>query len=337
LVVTKLLFIASKKPNERIWVEPFFEALKEFGELTVVENGANLSEDQRADLIRRSDILLTGWQAAEIPVSVAEDRGGLQYICNVTGSLRKFLPAEIVEAGIPVTNWGDAPADRLAEGAAALLLAMLKDLVRRARNVREGGWKAGQEFYAGTLDGLNLGIYGFGVIGRRFETLIRPFRPVVRVYDPYVADIPETCERVESLEELFERSEAIAVHAGLSDETEGSITAELLTKLPDHGLLINTARGAIFDQDALFAELESGRLRAGLDVLQPDRLPDGHPARQLDNVVFTAHNVGKVYAPPGAPPRLEDMHRICLENLRRHRDGEPLKFLMDKVRYERST
>ncbi len=127
------------------------------------------------------------------------------------------------------------------------------------------------------------------------------------------------------------------VHAGLNEETSGSITTDLLAKLPDYGIIINTARGAIFDQEALFTELERGRLRAGLDVLWPDRLPPEHPARMWPNVIFTAHDIGKVKPHPGSAPIPGKFHKICLANITRYIQREPLQFLIDEDRYDRST
>ncbi len=168
--------------------------------------------------------------------------------------------------------------------------------------------------------------------------MLRPFRPAILVFDPYAASLPEGCERAGSLDELFGRCEAIVIHAALSEETRGSVTAERLARLPDRAVLVNTARGAIVDQEALFAELASGRLRAGLDVLEPDRLPPGHPARDWENLILTAHDIGKNRPPEGFPPTsLDSMHRVCLDNLRRFAAGQPLRFVMDRERYERST
>jgi phosphoglycerate dehydrogenase-like enzyme len=105
--------------------------------------------------------------------------------------------------------------------------------------------------------------------------------------------------------------------------------------LPDNGIVINTARGGIIEQDALFAELESGRLLAGLDVLEPDRLPEGHPAKKWSNAIFSTHSIGKSH--PEGQNVLRPMHQICLENLRRHIAGMSLEFVMDVDRYQRST
>jgi phosphoglycerate dehydrogenase-like enzyme len=336
--VTRMLHIAARERVPRLWPTVFVDALRQIGEIEFAENGHALTEDERLSLIRGCRILLTGWGTMPVPAAIAGDPGELGYICHVTGEMRRVIPAEAIAAGIPVTNWGDAPATGVAEGAMALLLASLKDLRRHAHTKREGGWRLDDETSGGWIYGLNVGIYGCGAIGRRFVELLRPFGSTVRVYDPYVTDVPDGCLRVGSLDELFEESEAVVIHAGLSDETRKSVTAELLAKLPKFGVLINTARGGLVDQDALFAELESGRLRAGLDVLDPDSLPPGHPAREWDNLILTAHQVEREWPTDGGQPtRMLPMHEVCLDNIQRFLDGRALRFTMDSERYARST
>lgn len=334
----KLLHIARKRPNPRVWTPVFIEALEKIGEVEIVSDGAEMSDEACAERIQGCHVLLTSWDARPVPVSIVGDGGSLEYICHVTGEMRRFIPVELIDSGIPVTNWGDAPAGRIAEGAVALLLAMVKNLRARIRTVEKGGWRTEDGVYSGTLDGMIIGVYGCGFIGRRFVEMLRPFDPVIRVYDPYTEDVPEGCTRVTSLEALFEGAEAIAIHAGQTDETRGTVTAELLARLPDHGIVVNTARGGIIDQDALFTELEQGRLLAALDVLEPDGpLPEDHPARGWPNLILSAHSIGKAQSDTVVSDRLTPMHRVCLENLRRHVNGEALEFTMDRERYLLST
>jgi phosphoglycerate dehydrogenase-like enzyme len=315
----------------------FRKSIERLGRLTIIEDGRLLSEEQMADLARESHVYLAGWGARRLPLSLVQDRGRLEYVCGITGAMREYVPIELIEAGIPLTNWGDAPANGVAEAAMSLLLACVKDLHYRIRHVREGGWHPAPG-HGGTLYGLNVGVYGCGVIGHRFVELLRPFGCVIRVYDPYVEDLPDYCHRVDSLVELFRHSEVIVIHAALSQETERSVTADLLAMLPDTGIIVNTARGAIVDQEALFSELMRGRLRAGLDVTVPEELPPHHPARKLDNLILTAHSLEHGWPRPhGGDSNLENAERVCLENLRRYLSGKPLKFLMDTVRYRRST
>ncbi len=335
----RILHLADKAAEPRAWTGVFCEAVCEIGDLEIVEGGADLTDDAAAERIRACEILITSWGARAVPACLATEPGRLRYLCHLTGQLRTTIPIELIDSPIPVTNWGDAQARAVAEGAVTLLLSCLKGLRPRIERIAGGDWRPPDDFRAGMLQNLDLGIYGCGFIAGCFIDMVRPFGPRLRVYDPYIDELPAGCERVESLEALFEQSRAVAIHAGLSPETEGSVTADLLARLPEGGILINTGRGAIVDQEALFAELESGRLRAGLDVLlPPEELPRDHPARGWSNLILTGHSLSQPFPKAyGAADAFEPMHHICLDNLRRHLSSEPLRFEMDRRRYELST
>ena len=111
----------------------------------------------------------------------------------------------------------------------------------------------------------------------------------------------------------------------------------MLALLPDNGIVINTARGEIIDQEALFAELKSGRLRAGLDVLSDgDSVPADHESRQWPNLIMTCHDVASG-GWPARPDALGAMEKNALANLELFIKGEPLKFIMDENRFNLST
>src|SRR5690606_31189377 len=252
--------------------------------------------------------------------------------------MSRFVPERVVDSEVVITNWGDYPAYPVAEGAMALLLAVLKDMHHQISEIEADGWRMDMHQHGGTLRNRRIGIYGFGVIGSAFYELLEPFGPRVAIFDPYVDIFPPKAMSVDSLEDLFGFAEIIVIHAGLTDETRKSVTAGLLAKLPRHGVVINTARGAIIDQEALFRELESGRLRAGLDVLDPDYLPPGHPARKWPNLILTAHRIDQGWPDfYEEPTTLNEMQRICVDNLRRFAKGQPLRFVFDKRRYQLST
>ena len=336
-VKPKCLHIAAGRSNPDVWIEAFCSALREIADLEIVENGAGLGDERVGAMARGCDVLLTAWDSVPIPPALAGGAGRLRYVCNVTGTLRHVVPLEIIDAGIPVTNWGDAPAREIAEGAMALLLAALKDLRQHVERVGQGEW-ARDGLAGGRLKGAPLGIYGCGAIGRAFVEMLRPFGPVVRVFDPYAGDLPDGCVRVDSLEELFATSRVVVVHAGLTDETRHSVTAKHLALMRDNGVVVNTARGAIIDHDALFAELATGRLRAGLDVTDPEPLPADHPARSYPNCIITPHCIWADWSLlPGEESAMGRMHHICLQNIERFVNGEPLAFVMDRERYLRST
>ena len=332
-----LIHIALEKPSE-LFNQLFINELKNVGNLDIIENGKELSADERTALLQKVDVALTGWESAPLPAAIADAPGALRYICHITGQMREFVPKRIIESDILVSNWGDTPAISVAEGTMALLLSVIKDLHQQIADIREGGWSLSGDDFGGTLYDAAIGVYGCGTIGRRLITLLEPFGPRIFVYDPYCDELPRISTRVATLRELFETSEIITICAGLSDETRRSVTAELLALLPRHGVVINTARGAIVDQDALFAELKSGRLRAGLDVLEPDRMPEDHPARRWKNLILSAHEIFRGWPNDGSPPtKLSPMHRVCIENLNAFAKGDPIRFRMDRERFMRSS
>ena len=317
--------------------EAFYQAVGDLPglELNEVRDWEAMGTEALVELIGAYDILLAS-RAPAIPDELAERPGRLKYICYLHGTMRKVIRLPIIRSDIQVTNWGDRSARGLAEGSLTLLLAVLKDLPRRILAVRRGKG-TGIRSVGGGLADTRVGVYGCGYGGREFVRLLAPFGSPIRIYDPYLEEILEGCRRVTTLRDLFTDSHAVVIHAGLTEETKGSVTRELLALLPDQGIIINTARGAILDQEALFDELRSGRLRAGVDVLWPDELPPDHEARQWPNLIWTCHHFGGAPWPDTPSPNPELRYRPFLENIRAFVDGLPLKFLVDEERYSRMT
>lgn len=323
---------------------PLVNALKELYELDEIILEPDYKEEDYANLIREYDVLLTMWSAPHVPNELADNPGNLKYICNITGGIGNCIDAPIVASPhIKITNWGDAAGYGIAEGAVSLLMTMLKDIPLVISRAEANDDLPVKEHRGCSLYKKKVGIYGMGYIGREFAKYLRPFMPDMYAYDPYVENMPEGVEKVNSLEELFSKSEIIAVHAGLCEETMHTVTKELLALLPDGGIVINTARGAIIDEPALFDEVRSGRLRAGLDVLDTKAHPESHdlpplddPIRHSEIAVFTAHHIGGDEWSQD-PSKLDFTALNCYRNLKHFADGEPLEFVIDYDRYIRMT
>ncbi len=314
---------------------PFLNAIRNIDglQLDIVENQPSLSPDEIAKIIRDYEILILS-RSPKIPDELAQNPGKLKYICYLHGTMRNRIGLPIIQSNIQVTNWGDTSGKGLAETSLTLLLAVFRDLPHRIMAVRNG---AGQNIRSigESISELRVGVYGFGFAGREFAKLLQIFGAEIRVFDPYAKNIPDYCTKVDSLKELFSTSQAVVIHAGLTDETEKSVSKELLASLPDHGIIINTARGAIVDQEALFSELKSGRLRAGLDVLWPDNLPVDHEARQWENLIWTCHQfLGSPW--PNEKENLNH-YKVHLDNIKAFVEDQPLKHLIDEARYMRMT
>jgi phosphoglycerate dehydrogenase-like enzyme len=212
---------------------------------------------------------------------------------HAAGSVKALVSDAVWERGIVVSSAADANAGPVVSYTLALItLAARRTLTMAARY--GGGWPSfGSRSGA---DGSTVGIVGASRIGRGVLGGLRRFDAGYRLLlsDPYVTDEEARrlgAERVE-LAELCRRSSVVSVHAPLLPETTGLLDAEMLALIPNGGVLINTARGAIVDTQALVHECASGRVEAYLDVTDPEPLPAGHPLLSLPNVLLTPHIAG---------------------------------------------
>ena len=188
--------------------------------------------------------------------------------------------------GVVVTNTPEALGIATADLTTALVLAVRRRVVEGDRFVREGRWAAGWhvgQLMGDEIRGATLGLVGYGRIGRAVAERARAFGMRV-LYNRR----SERDEDFREVDDLLRESDVVSIHAPLTDETKGLIDARRLALLRDGAALINTARGAIVDEDALVRELVSGRLRAGVDVyVHEPNVPEALVS--LPNVVLQPH------------------------------------------------
>jgi phosphoglycerate dehydrogenase-like enzyme len=180
------------------------------------------------------------------------------------------------------------------------MLALLKRVRERDAHVKAGGWRSTDldGIYCGAREdgyaGITVGIIGLGRIGRRVAELLAPWRVNLLAHDPYVDSRVFTrsnARRVE-LEELLAQSDVVTVHCNLTLETRGLINAARLGLMKRDAILINTARGAVVDIEALCDAIERRGLRAALDVLAEEPPPPDSRILALgDRVLLSPHMV----------------------------------------------
>ena len=189
--------------------------------------------------------------------------------------------------GVAVTNTPEALGIATADLTMALVLATRRRLVEGDRFVREGKWASGWyvgDLLGGEIGGATLGVIGLGRIGSAVATRARAFGMNVLHTRRTDDGSPDRRE----LDDLLRESDVVTIHVPLTDETQGLLDGRRLGLLRDGACLVNTARGAIVDEDALVAELASGRLSAGLDVFAHEpNVPEALLA--LPNVVLSPH------------------------------------------------
>jgi D-3-phosphoglycerate dehydrogenase len=222
-----------------------------------------------------------------LPTPIARQCAGLKHVVFLGTGPRSYMnPDELMAHGIIVhiiKGYGDTA---VAECAIALMWAAAKGLGRMDRGMRAGNWLRtdGVE-----LTGKTIGLIGFGGIAAEVARMAGGSGMKVLAWyrspksHPGVDFVP--------LEQLLAQSDVISMHLLLMDETRGFISAERIAAMKPGVILVNTARGALVDEDAMVAALRSGHIRhAGLDVFAIEPLPAGHVLTTLENVTLSAHS-----------------------------------------------
>ena len=177
----------------------------------------------------------------------------------------------------------------VAEFALTLMLGMIKNLPKFDATVREGKWT---RYPMRELSGKTVGIVGFGRIGRRLGQLLKGFDVNLMVHDPFMPSkaIADFCATPATLAELLQQSDVVSLHLPATPETHHMINAETLALMKPGAYLVNTSRGALIDEKALYEALISGHLSgAALDVYETEPVVKGNPLFDLDNIVLAPH------------------------------------------------
>ncbi|HEU5161774.1 MAG TPA: phosphoglycerate dehydrogenase [Thermoanaerobaculia bacterium] len=193
--------------------------------------------------------------------------------------------------GILVINAPTANILSATEHTMALLLSLCRNVPAADASMRRGEWTR-SKFMGIELSDKTLGIVGLGRIGSRVAVRAQSFGMKVLAYDPYIA--PAAAQRVQAelvqLDRLLREADFITVHTPLTEETRGMIAAAEMAAMKDGVVLVNCARGGIYDEADLAAALNSGKVAAAaVDVFEEEPPPADHPLRQAKNIVLTPH------------------------------------------------
>ena len=195
--------------------------------------------------------------------------------------------------GIPVGNTPGILTDATADMAFALMMAAGRRVVEAEKFLRAGKWKTwGPSMLLGAdFAGATLGIIGFGRIGQAVAKRASGFDMRVLYYDPGASPSdPNLSAASTDLDTLLAESDFVSIHVPLTPETRHMVNAELLAKLNPNAVLVNTSRGAVLDQVALYETLKEHHIfAAALDVTDPEPLPMDSPLLELDNCIIVPH------------------------------------------------
>jgi phosphoglycerate dehydrogenase-like enzyme len=242
-----------------------------------------------------AEALITTWDSPRFPADALDAAPRVRVIGHCGGEVKGRFAVPLFDR-VTITNAPGPMAGYVAELAVAVLLYGVRDVDRHraalrrpsnavyARMHRDG---VGDE----TVAGRPIGILGFGRIGRAIAARLRPFGARVLVHDPYVpaAAIRREGATPVSWSALLGRSRHLVLAAALTPQTKGILDRRSIARLTDGAMVVNFARGAILDLEALTAEVRAGRLRCALDVTDPEPLPVRHPLRRLAGAILTPH------------------------------------------------
>ena len=196
--------------------------------------------------------------------------------------------------GILVGNTPGVLTDATADLAFALLLASARRIVEGVEYIRAGKWRTWEPkaLLGGDLSGATLGIIGLGRIGEAVARRASGFDMRILAYSPSKnpEDVSQLGIELTSLDTLLSEADYISIHVPLNAQTRGMINAESLRKMKSSAILINTARGPIVDQQALYEAVKAGVIGgAALDVTNPEPMASDDPLLSLPNVIVVPH------------------------------------------------
>lgn len=232
-------------------------------------------------------------------------------------------------ACVPVCNNGGANSVAVSEHAILLALAVSRQLVRQHTSVTAGNWRGNSTPRVHELRNRTMGIIGLGTIGKKTARLAQAFGMNVIYYD--IARLPEDREdalnvRFRLLKELLREADVVSVHTPLNASTRHLIGAEELKLMKPSAILVNTARGPVVDETALYTALTDGTIwAAGLDVFDQEPPPADNPLFTLDNVVLTAHLAGPTFESQTARVR------NAFDNVQRVARGETALWIVPEL------
>lgn len=284
----------------------------------IADRDGRLPDDELRERVRGVEILIVGYEGvSESIIDAAED---LRIIACTRGGPDANVDIEAAtERGIPVLYAPGRNAISVADYTWGMILSTVRNIAhshhllhtgqytgRPQADAAAGGQREDVTWGMGAaspyvnlkgpeLDGRTVGIIGMGAIGREVATRAQGFGVELLGYDPYIDTdaMAEYDTRKVELETLCRNSDVITVHTPVTENTRGMIDRELFDLMKDTAFFINTARGAIIEQDALVDALRAGTIRgAALDVYDMEPIPDDHPLLDLNTVVTTPHLAG---------------------------------------------
>jgi D-3-phosphoglycerate dehydrogenase / 2-oxoglutarate reductase len=272
----------------------------------LVNRNASVTSEQLPDVLDGAEIAII--DHTHLPMEIAAQCRGLKHVVFLGTGARSYMnPEALAERGIAVhiiKGYGDTA---VAECAIALMWSAAKGFARMDREMRAGNWLRSNGI---ELTGKTIGLIGFGGIAAEAARIAAGSGMKVLAWNR----TPKTHPGVEfvALEKLLAESDVVSLHLLLNDDTKNFLSAERIAMMRPGVILINTARGAVVDENAMIEALRSGHIgHAGLDVFVTEPLPADHVLATLPNVTLSAHSAFRT------PEASDNLINAALDHCRR--------------------
>ncbi len=293
--------VAFAMPEEtfrRIFDQSDLQQLRSCGSIRLIADGPlDLDDPAHSALLARAEVLITGWGTPPLDRTRLDRLTSIRAIAHSAGSIRPVVGDDVWARGLAVTSSASANAVPVAEYTVAMIVLAAKRAFAGAEAVRDGvavdleasGPSVG-------MHGITVGVIGASRVGRAVIERLHAHDVRIVVSDPYLdeADAAGLGATKQELHELAATSDIITLHAPLIPATEGMIDRAFCEAMRPGSTFINTARGAIVDQDALADRLHRGDIAAVLDVTEPEQLPADARLRSAPHVFITPHIAGSM-------------------------------------------
>ncbi len=272
-------------PGDLSW-----DSFNSYGEVTVYDRTPNEKIIERC---KDAQIVITN--KTPLTKEIIDNLQNLKFVALMSTGYNIVDYAYLKKKGIPVSNIPSYSTDAVAQLVMSFLLELTMNVGLHSQSVKNGDWTSSNDFcYWKTplyeLSGKNMGILGFGRIGRAVAERARSFGMNVIAYTPRMHGNEPDWVNFATLDEMLKMADAVSVHCPLTPETEGLVNREFISKMKDGAYFINTSRGTVVDENALADALNSGKLGgAGLDVLSCEPPKADNPLLSAKNCFITPH------------------------------------------------
>ncbi|MGW6013576.1 2-hydroxyacid dehydrogenase [Streptomyces sp. NPDC055210] len=279
----------------------------------------NGEEDFPADPADCAFYVVPYMKGGDVSVRPLAGMTSVQVVQTLSAGIDHVQPGlELLPGGVRLCNARGVHDASTAELTLTLILASLRGIPDFVRGQDSEEWRSG---FRPALADKSVLIVGYGAVGSAIEDRLAPFElaRVARVARSARETARGPVHPISALRELLPEADVVVLITPLTEQTKGLAGADFLARMKDGALLVNVGRGGVVDTGALLAELESGRLRAALDVTDPEPLPPGHPLWHAPNVLISPHVGGPTSA------FLPRARRLLLDQLNRFVNREPLR------------